>query len=1416
VEYAAAHPLDLMILNETKNNKADFWQHVRDMTGWSVINCARVAVLGDDGRAAAASGGVAIICASPDLAMTLGSSDPRGLLTVEVRDRTGATAPVFIAAAYMPPAGSPYAADVGPLYELLTDATLRAQKLYGAANVVVALDANSRLGCGPLPGPGLRRAVVHSTDRTRTATVGGPLLRLLAAARLLPAAGRSPQQPARSTSRAITGGAGRSVVDYILLPREGAHPFALLPPLPWRLYPVACSHRPLALVLHVPQVQRGAPPPAPPQRPRRWGLQPEYRDKRSWHRIAAALLVALRDRARALALAPPAATPAAGLQRSVETLNQAVGAALDTAIPGPAPRPARPAAAAAAPRATGAAAAAAARLRAGAAAGRRALPLPKPLLELVNRGKAAWRTVKADPANAANVAAAQRLRLAVKHALRDLKLRAREEQVQRLHRLRPHAAKDFFKAVQELAPAEAHLANANGDARVVPAEAGQPPPLERLKDAFKAEAGSAAPDPPAILPGGEAWLAADLVPSAPAGAGAGMDRRIRADEIYNVLYPPQRGRGPIACAASGVVDPLCPICAHHNATRAQWGGPSDMANPAPHHAPTGNAAAAGPPDEWGIAHLRFARPEDPRDVGPFRWSVSTEIAGVLDACLRTGDLPAQLLLSFATSLPKPARAGAAEAPNHASPAFRRVIVLSSALSKLLELVIGARATHFSIRHGLVDTATQGAFIPLANSGFHAYALVDVARGRARRGLMTFFLFCDIKAAYPSVSIAALCVLLARMGFPPLFVDLLRKWGASRMAVLRVNGDSTEPLPVRSGLGAGACHSPILWDLYIASLARYLQSFGAGLRVGANGELSIFMFADDIAAPTVTLAALEVLARRVEAWTVAWGLTLKLGADKTAYIAFYPPSARARGAHLVPLPELRIAAGVVPRVDSYTYLGLQVLHDLTRAGMVDRAAARLGHLLARFFAYNSVLSACDAVTTAQIYKVLGVGAVSYLMALLPCTERAIEQLDKPLRMAARRFLGLGRTAPSAYVCAAAGLPSARYLILFARAQFYLSLLHSPYQSSPAALVFNATRAGRVTAASVRGVPPDWAAETQHLFAAVQRKGGPAPPVAASFADVRRAAAAWARAACAAEARHALPPAAIVGMGSAARPAADAKPTLAVAALLFGGEYARELLGGLTSTPMSFYGVRGPSPLGLTTVPIPGCGTPGLAWAALGALGLARQPLGRAAPSWLVPEGAAPALHAAVARGRHCTACGAGVAATPYHLAAACGNAVVVRERADLERAARAFLPQLARAIGEASRRFDPRGAAAVVAAQLLGLLATHAGAPLSDFLVFRLLLARPYPAGVIPDAAAQPREAALGRLFDAAVLPNSALHGVFNLWVPWAARRLTRLTTAWGKEVEAARRAAAAAPPPPPPAPPPAPRAAAPAGAGTGR
>ena len=1352
-DYVETEGIELLFVSETQCRDRVFWNNVRLSMGWRLVGVSRHVEVREDGSAPLAVGGVAIInCAPSRLAITKIDSDPLGFVAVEVRERDGDPRPFAAFSVYVPPRGSPAEPTAEALYVRLTDRVRAALGVYGENAVVVGGDFNARLGPGKVGGGAHFSRDPHRVNDARLRAFCDSL-------RLSPTAGREDGSPAHTTSRSINGRDGRSEVDFILA-RVGASNWEVRgPAFRWEELPGSCTHRPLTAHF-TPPPRAGSDSRA---RQRVGGAQPQSAPPAyshpAWEDVARALERELSglDARRSSEGGAPGPPGGANTERLANDLRDALLRAA-TSLPQQGANGTREGGAARVARARGV----------------KQLRFPPWVVDALERARDARRRARTADAPGEALDSLRRLQLEARHAVRAARRTWREELIRKLHSLRASDPKGFFRLVDREAPDKAGVWDDGDDGRDVPHEEGQPPPMERLLRKLEESMGAPRPPPPAVREGGERWMR--LLPQLPPQVSSGLGRHFTPEEVHNVVMPVRRDHGHVPCPASGAVDPECALCVDYNGVRNAHGGRGDIVNPAPRHSPTINAAA-GSGDSLKGAHLRFPRFEDdPARTRMLRWRLCAALTRLYNACLDTGGLPPDMLRSLAVSIPK--GSGGARV-NYASPDSRRFVVMGGLLAKGLELLLAARFTHWALRHRVVVPGTQGAFLPLANTTAHVFALWETLRLRARRGLVTYVLFCDIIEAYPSVGVDTLAAKLRHMGVPERLVEFLRQWGLNRTVVLQVNGERSEPKPMAKGLGIGACNSPVMWNIFVSSLGAYLATFDAGVKVGQGEEaftLNIFLFADDAASPVDTHEKLQLVAERVDEWCDAWGIRLKLGPNKTAFLRVLPPRAARPAA---PAPAIIISSGEVPQVGAYKYLGAPLVESLSQDGLVDKAVERLKGLLARYFEHNSALSGLDAVSTGQLFKVLCVGSIGYLLSAIPLTVGNLEALDVVLRSAARRILRLPSSAPKEVVLAMAGLPSALYLLTAARAGLWLYLTNTPYTGSPAVKVFQATVGDPPPADYRRGSDHSWAACTKAFFEHWAREGVPWPGTP-SRSLAAAAAAAYARRVCALQARLACPPQAGPGIVLARRQPADPTPALAVAALHLGYHYPLGLLMDCTRpTPMSFTGVGGSgAALALTTGRVPACGTPGLAALRLGAVALRRPPW---APSqWAIPQKASPEAFGEAARGRACPLCGSHLPATPFHVLRECEHEEVAKARREVDGEARTLLAALADSIQRAARPFNHAYAVSDAARAAQGALSKDA--LLSDFVMFHLLLAVPWHAGCA-DASASV-ELAFGRLFDAAVVPNQAIHGVYNLWVPWAARRVTRVIGVWSREVQA--------------------------------
>jgi hypothetical protein len=121
----------------------------------------------------------------------------------------------------------------------------------------------------------------------------------------------------------------------------------------------------------------------------------------------------------------------------------------------------------------------------------------------------------------------------------------------------------------------------------------------------------------------------------------------------------------------------------------------------------------------------------------------------------------------------------------------------------------------------------------------------------RQGLDTWVLLVDFLKAYDNVSPTAMWAVLTKIGFPPAIISYLRTCHETRSTHFSYNGSIVDVWEQLIGLCQGGVLSCLLFNLFIESLARYLDSRedlrGVSLQTpGGFIKLLQQYFADDMA------------------------------------------------------------------------------------------------------------------------------------------------------------------------------------------------------------------------------------------------------------------------------------------------------------------------------------------------------------------------------------------------------------------------------------------------------------------------------------------------------------------------------------------------------------------------------------------
>ena len=269
-----------------------------------------------------------------------------------------------------------------------------------------------------------------------------------------------------------------------------------------------------------------------------------------------------------------------------------------------------------------------------------------------------------------------------------------------------------------------------------------------------------------------------------------------------------------------------------------------------------------------------------------RWTFCALWAEWASACLDPGSLPTghHFPRHLTPLLLKP---GTPEFPSDPqNPNDYRAITVGNSAEKLLEAVIYRRLMHWAVLNGLIPE-TQAGFMEHMGAEHHVYSLLETIKSEWRQGRKCFAVFIDFRKAYDNIHLEALWAILAHMGVPAKLLTLLKCWASSRTTFIRVGDLWSEEMATDKGTPQGSVLSPLLFNLFIASLHHCLRNLKEwkGLKVrGSDGEYIIvkdLFYADDLVALAQTRQAAQLALTAVYQWATDWGLALRIGKDKTA-------------------------------------------------------------------------------------------------------------------------------------------------------------------------------------------------------------------------------------------------------------------------------------------------------------------------------------------------------------------------------------------------------------------------------------------------------------------------------------------------------------------------------------------------------
>ena len=567
--------------------------------------------------------------------------------------------------------------------------------------------------------------------------------------------------------------------------------------------------------------------------------------------------------------------------------------------------------------------------------------------------------------------------------------------------------------------------------------------------------------------------------------GPDLGAPFSADELYSIIYPPEKGRPPTVC------HPECRLCIHYAEAHSDWR--HGRCENAPDHLPHLSTSRAAGPDDLVAEALKWPRPQEGGSRAHFRERVCTTIAAVFNKALAEGRVGHEFVASRITPVPK-------QNAGNPDPDTYRGISVTGLLAKLLSLCITRRVVHWAVLHELINPAQVG-FLPHHSAEEQVWVLTQLLKARNRSGLPTGVLFVDLKKAYDRTHLGALWIILERMGMPKHLTGLLRGLAADKKAAVVVNGVTSDTFDVTAGVPQGDPLSCILFVLFVESLSRRLGSDAPGVSAFPhNGPMSTrihrLLYADDIAIPFERPDQAQHLVDTVHDWCTAWGHTIGTGQGKTDLVWF--PARRGTTA----LPTVNADGAIVCWAPDYVYLGYKLSSNFNEDGYLRQVLRTIWAGFHVSFTRNRFTRQASVGAQLMTLNTSCLNAANYLRSMVVITPKLSDELDRATLRMARLILGLPKNTSRLLLWGASHLLPTVAVVARERERLLQTLLLSPTPGLARALLIELAFEAP-SRASKSGPTANWLHVT-HIAREAHTNAGAVPLEPHSYEDISRVA------------------------------------------------------------------------------------------------------------------------------------------------------------------------------------------------------------------------------------------------------------------------------------------------------------------------
>ena len=352
--------------------------------------------------------------------------------------------------------------------------------------------------------------------------------------------------------------------------------------------------------------------------------------------------------------------------------------------------------------------------------------------------------------------------------------------------------------------------------------------------------------------------------------------------------------------------------------------------------------------------------------------------------------------------------------DHRRPENYRPIALANTVAKTYTMVVTTLLSDAAEEHAMLSPGQEG-FRPLRHTTRQIRMVTSALEDACLSSRDIGVTYVDFSSAFNTVPHDGLLAVMRDMGFP---ADAVSAVGAVyRGAVTRFatpHGETAD-IPIRRGTIQGDCLSPLLWNIFMDPLLRWLEAGGRGYRyTTSDTDVSAAAYADDLALLTGTRADARAQMAKVCRYAEWAGLSVNL--SKCAHTAL---QAGASAHPQEPLPfgpsptGPRGKAGIpwLPSEHPYKYLGVELTATLDWGTDTAEAMARVED--------RTGVVCSSAASLRQRLMLVGQNAAmsaAYKLAAGGHSTAQVRRVDSYVARGAKSALGAPRSTAGAFVFA----------------------------------------------------------------------------------------------------------------------------------------------------------------------------------------------------------------------------------------------------------------------------------------------------------------------------------------------------------------------------------------------------------------